>query len=75
MPKKKWEVDDKRKKNMWELIKHYQIRYTCESLFGAVLFSHTNSVPATNYLSANNIFLSQQINTSHQPPISRTRHN
>jgi hypothetical protein len=33
----------------------------------AVLFSHINSAPATSHLSASNIFLSQQISTSHQP--------
>jgi hypothetical protein len=33
-----------------------------------VLFSHINSAPAISHLPATNIFLSQQISTSHQPP-------
>jgi hypothetical protein len=33
----------------------------------AVLFSHINSAPATSHQTANSIFLSQQISTSHQP--------
>jgi hypothetical protein len=32
-----------------------------------VFFSHINSAPATSYLTASSIFLSQQISTSHQP--------
>jgi len=39
----------------------------------AVLFSHTNSAPATGHQLASSIFLSQQISTSHQPLASRTR--
>jgi hypothetical protein len=41
----------------------------------AVLFSHTNSAPASSNQPASSIFLSQQISTSHQPPTSRTRLN
>jgi hypothetical protein len=39
----------------------------------AVLFSHTNSAPASSHQPVSSIFLSQQISTSHQLPASRTR--
>jgi hypothetical protein len=36
----------------------------------AVLFSHTNSAPASSHQSTSSIFLSQQISVSHRPPAS-----